>query len=151
MAEYHLIKEIIKLSEANIWDEAKVEWTLSKVHEVDEPQTCLCGHSPIIEICLLRNKYNGNVAEVGNCCVKKFIGLCSDKIFGAVKRVRKDREKSLNIETIEHAFEVGCIDDWERNFYVDVMRKRILTTKQRQKKIEINEKMIRYMNRGKLA
>jgi hypothetical protein len=116
MSEYKLTEEILARSEASVWDFAKLEWALDHVYEADEPETCLCGHFPIIEICELRNKLNGKGATVGNCCVKKFIGLPSDLIFQAVKRVRKDIEKSLNAQAIEHAWEKRWINEWEYKF-----------------------------------
>lgn len=127
MPEFKLITEICSLSQANSWDQAKREWSLEDVYEADEPETCLCGHFPIIEVCMLTNTLNGNSATVGNCCVKKFIGLPSDKIFQAVKRVRKDKSKSLNAAAIDHDFTKGWINNWERDFYLDIMRKRQLT------------------------
>lgn len=149
MSEYRLTTGIIERSVSDRWDEAKLEWSLREVYEAEEPETCLCGHFPIIELCILGNRLNGNSATVGNCCVKKFIGLPSDKIFQAVKRVRKDEEKSLNAEAIEHAYERSWINDWERDFYFDIMRKRKLSPLQREKKIKINEKMLRNMRRGR--
>jgi len=145
MSEYKLTQRVIALSESKSWDSAKLEWRLSEVYEAEEPETCLCGHFPIIEICVLANKLNGKITHVGNCCVKKFIGLPSDKIFQAIKRIRKDNEKSLNAEAIQYAYDRGWINDWERDFYLDIMRKRKLTTKQLQKKIQINEKLSRNM------
>lgn len=79
MAEFQLTREILERSTATTWDAAKLEWTLHEVFESEEPETCLCGHYPIIENCVLRNKTNGAFATVGNCCVKKFIGLPSDR------------------------------------------------------------------------
>ncbi|MDV6315928.1 hypothetical protein [Idiomarina sp. HP20-50] len=147
MSEYKLTQEIISLSLSSNWDAAKLEWKLHEIYEADEPETCLCGHFPIIEICVLSNTHNFNQAVVGNCCVKKFIGLPSDKIFQAIKRVRKDNEKSLNAEAIGHAYQKGWINDWEKTFYLDVMRKRKLSTNQLAKKIQINEKLANNMKR----
>jgi len=147
MSEYRLTKEIIERSEAENWDQAKLEWRLAEVYEADEPETCLCGHFPIVELCVLRNKLNVGMATVGNCCVKKFLGLPSDLIFQAVKRVRADNDKSLNGESIEHAFGKGWINQWERNFYFDVMRKRKLSDRQAATKRSINLKMMRNMRR----
>ena len=140
MSEYKLTSGIISLSQSEIWDKAKLEWVLNEIYQAEEPDTCLCGHFPIIEICILRNKFNGNHATVGNCCVKKFIGLPSDKIFQAVKRVKKDNQKSLNAESIQHGKNKGWLNQWEYDFYMDIMRKRNLSSKQLQKKIQINEK-----------
>lgn len=58
------------------------------MYEVDEPDTCLCGHSPIIEICVLTNILNGKVAEVGNRCGKRFLpGQLSVEINTHVRKV----------------------------------------------------------------
>lgn len=148
MSEYKLTQEIIRLSVAKIWDAAKLEWALEEIYEVEEPETCLCGHFPIIEICELRNKVNRQLATVGNCCVKKFIGLPSDLIFQAVKRVRKDNQKPLNAEAIQHAFQKKWINEWEYKFSIDTMRKRNLTDKQIQTRMKINEKMLQNMKRS---
>jgi hypothetical protein len=147
--EYELAREIVELSVATTWDKAKLEWWLEDVYEADEPETCLCGHFPIIEICVLRNNINGREAVVGNCCVRKFIGLPSDKIFQAVKRVRKDSEKSLNAETIQHAFDHRWINQWEYDFYFSIMRKRNLSDKQLAIKRRINATVLARMQRGR--
>lgn len=149
MSEFKLTAEIIARSKAKTWDLAKTEWSLAEVYEAEEPDTCLCGHFPIIEICTLKNRVTGQTADVGNCCVKRFIGLPSDKIFQAVKRVRKDTSKSLNGEAISHAFEKRWINEWERDFYLRIMRKRVLSSKQSEKKIQINEKIAMRMQRPK--
>lgn len=112
---------------------------------MDEPETCLCGHYPIIENCVLRNKTNGEFATVGNCCVKKFLGLPSDLIFQAIKRVRVDGDKSLNAEALEYARGRGWINDWEFDFYLRIMRKRAMTDKQLAKKRQINAKFLLQM------
>jgi hypothetical protein len=147
MPQYKLTSEIVKRSVAQSWDKAKLEWSLLEVYEADEPETCLCGHYPIIELCVLQNRQNARRATVGNCCVKKFVGLPSDKIFQGVKRVRKDTSKSLNAEAIEHAFGRAWVSEWEHSFYLDVMRKRRLSYKQKAKKLQINERVLQRMKR----
>ena len=147
MPTFQLTSEIIQRSVAQTWDEAKLEWSLLNVYQAQDPETCLCGHFPIIELCELLNKRNRKQVVVGNCCVKKFIGLPSEKIFQAVKRVRADNTRSLNAEAIDHAFSKGWINAWERDFYFDVMRKRKLSPKQVVKKQKINEKFVENMQR----
>lgn len=148
MSEYKLTEEILKRSQAKVWDIAKLEWKLNEIYEAEEPETCLCGHFPIIEICILQNEQNDHFATVGNCCVKKFIGLPSDLIFQAVKRVRIDNQKSLNAVAIQHAYKKGWITEWEYNFSIDTIRKRNLSTNQLQKRININKKMLVNMRRS---
>jgi hypothetical protein len=64
MTQAQLHSEIIARSEATAWDEAKREWTLKNVWMCDDPETCLCGHHPIKEICEIENQVNHKVTEV---------------------------------------------------------------------------------------
>lgn len=148
MAQAELTRQILRLSESNSWVRAKSEWRLDEVYQQDEPSTCLCGHFPIREVCVLRNAHNGNTAEVGNVCVKKFLGLPSDKIFRALHRIAADPEKALNPEAINHAHGRGWINDWERTFYLDTWRTRKLTSSQLSKRREINRLVLRRSRRG---
>lgn len=148
MSEYRLSQEITARSVASTWDAAKREWALHGIYFSDEPQTCLCGHFPIIEICTLANRENGAFADVGNCCVKKFLGLPSDSIFQAIKRIREDDTKALNSDAIEHAHRRGWIDDWKRDFYLSTMRKRKLTSKQAEKRKQVNILILRQLSKA---
>jgi hypothetical protein len=147
VSQSQLIAEILERSVAQTWDEARSEWSLDEIYEADEPETCLCGHFPIIELCVLRNRRNGIQVTVGNWCVKNFIGLPSDRIFQAVKRIRRDPSNSLNPEALQHAFERQWITEWERDFYLSIMRKRNLTEKQSAKKLQINDRVLRHVRR----
>jgi hypothetical protein len=140
--QFRLFQEIIARSVAKIWDEAKVEWDLKHVYREDEPLTCLCGHTPIIEICVLQNRRNGNMAEVGNVCVTRFLGLESDLIFSGLRRVAKDASKALNEAATNYAHEQGWITDWEKQFSLDTNRKRKLSAKQALKREEINQRVL---------
>jgi hypothetical protein len=123
MSDYQLTTELMKLSFSQKWDEAKLEWQLIDIEKVEEAESCLCGHYPILEICTIKNIKINNQVRVGNCCVKKFNNQ-SDKIFKAISRVKKDKTKSLNAETIDFARKKGYVSEWEKNFYLDIMRKR---------------------------
>ncbi len=147
MSEYKLTSEILKLSKEKNWDAAKLEWRLTEIYESEEEETCLCGHHPIKELCIIQNNITKNDAIVGNCCVNKFIGIPSEKIFQSLKSIRKDIEKSLNAESIQYAFNHNVINGWERKFYLDIMRKRQLTDKQLEKKININNKFLKNIRR----
>ncbi|MCX7422105.1 MAG: hypothetical protein NT013_21545 [Planctomycetia bacterium] len=149
MAHYELAAKIIELSAAKTWDEVKLEWSLIDVFKEDEPDTCLCGKFPIYENCVLQNRMNGNQAIVGNVCVKKFLGLPSDKIFQGINRIALDNKHSLNAETVDHAHRKGWINDWERKFYFNTMKKRNLSGKQHEKRIEINDKVLSLIARNR--
>lgn len=142
MSEYKLIQEIISLSESKNWDTAKTEWELDSIDFGDGEDTCLCGKYGIKQLCFIRNVENGQIVIVGSCCVKKFLGIRSDKIFNSIKLIKKDIEKSLNVEAIQFAREKYIINDWEMNFYIDTWRKRKLTAKQKAKREQINVKIL---------
>ena len=148
MSECKLTAEIIRLSRATNWAAAKLEWSLVEVYESDEPDTCLCGHFPIIEICVIRNKRNGNETIVGNVCVNKFLGLPSDNIFRSVKRIAKDNTKSLSLDAIDHAYAKKWITDWERDFSLDTRGKRKMSENQIAKRVEINRKVMLRMRKS---
>lgn len=139
---YRLPEEIIALSVAENWDEARLEWRIEDIYWEEVPDTCLCGQFPINEMCYLRNIENGRRALVGNVCVRKFMGLPSGQMFDAIKRVAKDDSKPLNAEAIGHAFAKGWITEWERKFYFDTWRKRNLSLKQMAKRIQINTRVL---------
>jgi hypothetical protein len=142
MSAFLLTSRIIGLSASSNWDEARLEWDLVDVARDDDPQSCLCGHHPINELCTIRNRETQKTTVVGNCCVKKFLGLSSHKIFQAVARVQKEWWRALNAETIALAHRNRWINDWERGFYLDTMRKRELSGNQSRKRYEINTKIL---------
>jgi hypothetical protein len=147
--KYRLFSEIIKLSEAKDWEDARKEWYLQEIFMDDEPQSCLCGHSPIIEICVIKNSKNAKTTIVGNCCITKFFGLPSNKLFSSIKKIRANITKSVSDKMILFAHEKKVINDWERGFYLDIIRKRNLSAKQMEIKKVINQKLIGIVRMGR--
>lgn len=133
---------ILKLSNATDWETARREWSLTGIHESEEPETCICDHFPIIEICEIYNRITKLSTEVGNRCVRRFLGFRSDLIFSAIKRIRKDITKSLNADAIAFFRERNAINDWEYQFLQDTMRKRSLSAPQMNMRREINERIL---------
>ena len=142
---------IVARSEANDWLSAKHEWSLVNIYEADEPETCLCGHHPIIEMCVIRNRRNGNEAEVGNVCVKRFFEIRSDLIFVGIKRIRQDIEKSLNEAAIVFFREKGVISAKDYSFLSGTLRKRSLSAAQMKWRTDINVRVLRAVRRGVIA
>jgi len=133
---------ILKMSRATDWEIAKKEWALTNVYEVDEPDTCQCGHYPIIEICGITNRVTGHSADVGNVCIKRFLGLRSDLIFAGLKRIRKDDAKALNADAIAFFYERRVLTDWEYSFLQDTKRKLKPSPAQAAQRQRINRKVL---------
>ncbi|PCI90522.1 hypothetical protein COB18_00330 [Candidatus Kaiserbacteria bacterium] len=142
MSEYKLTQGILALSDAEKWDIAKLEWVLDYIYE-EHDSVCLCGRYPITEVCTLKNTRNGNETNVGNCCVQKFTGLSSNKLFQALKRIKKDIHRSVNAEVVSMAYEKKYLTEWERDFYLDTFRRTKMTEKQLTRRRIINEKILK--------
>lgn len=142
---YKLTEEIIALSDSQAWNFAKLEWDFNFAYYSEDLQTCLCGHYPIRNICVIRNKKNSNQTEVGNCCINKFLGIeDGNKIFTSIKKLKDDNSKSISAEVIDYIYNKNGISDFEYKFYVDIHRKRNLTPKQLEIKVRINDKFLAF-------
>lgn len=138
----HLITAVLAASDANHWDEAREEWTLKSIYKSETPEQCVCTHFPIIEICTIRNLRNGNLLDVGNCCVKNFMGLPSDTLFNNLRRIIADASRAAQGPLIELAYSNGWITEWERGFSLNTASKRNLSAKQFAARSRINVKII---------
>lgn len=137
---------ILELSNSKIWLEAKPEWELHLVYDDSSDRVCECGHQSIHQICVIKNRENENEAEVGNVCVHNFMQLASRRIFSVLKRVRNNNEKSLNPAALDLFKRRGIISEEEHDDYREYWRKRTsLTEEQVAQKIDINERVIDYV------
>lgn len=137
-----LSTEILKLSKATDWETARKEWALTDIYEAGENETCLCEHYPIREICVIRNNLTGHSTQVGNICVKRFLGIRSDLIFAALKRIKSDLSRSLNADAIVFFHQARAINNWEYQFLQDTKDKRNLSPAQLGKRRDLNQRII---------
>ena len=86
-----IIPRLLEYSEGRTWIDAKPEWQLINVQfvDIDDAQTCECGHYPILEICTIKNNLNGTVLDIGNCCINQISGEFEPlrRIFPALKPI----------------------------------------------------------------
>ena len=145
------INRILNLSEWSNWQDAKYEWR-HIASDTIPGSNCLCGHD-ITEVCTIKNTINGNEAEVGRCCVKKFmndtrVNLNIDTDFKILLGVARNSEYTIsNIEQWRH-----LLNNWQYRFYLDLGRKRNLSDKQRFQKLKINMIIVDHIkNKGKVT
>lgn len=137
---------ILALSNSKVWLDAKPEWELHGVYNDPSDRACECGHQPIHQICVIKNRENSNEAEVGNVCVHNFMQLASRRIFAVLRRVEAELTKSLNPAALDLFVRRGVITDQERDEYLLYWRKRTsMTDEQRAQKSEINERVLEYV------
>jgi hypothetical protein len=137
---------ILKLSNSQEWLEAKTEWELHIVYNDGSDRACECGHQPIHQICVIRNRDNGKEAEVGNVCVHNFMQLASRRVFAVLRRVKAEATKSLNPAALELFCRRGVISPGEMDDYLSYWRARKnMTDGQRRQKTQINQRILDYV------
>lgn len=141
-SSHKLVSELLKRSFAKDWANARLEWSCVDIFMSEEPQICLCGHSPIMEICVIKNSKNQAMVEIGNSCVKQFLGKSYENIFSSIRRITKDRAKSVSLELLDFSIRQKIITQWEYEFYYNIRLKRGLTQKQLAKKEAINKTIL---------
>lgn len=138
----------MSISVASNWEDARSEWELHLVYTDPDARSCECGHQPIHQICVIKNKDNGNEAEVGNVCVHKFMQLASQRIFSVLRRIRADNSKSLNPKALELFLRRKVISQIEHDDYKSYWRRRKnMTDEQRDQKLDINLRVLDYIDR----
>ena len=137
---------IVKLSVAQEWLEAKPEWELHAVYNDGSDRSCECGHQPIHQICVIKNRDNLHEAEVGNVCVHNFMQLASRRIFAVLNRVRATLTKSLNPAALDLFNRRGVLTDQEVEEYQSYWRKRSnMSDEQRAQKLQINQRVLAWV------
>lgn len=142
-------KAILDLSVSTDWDSAKAEWQLNMVYEDPSDRSCECDHSPIHQICVIKNEKNSKIAEVGNVCVQKFLRIMSNRVFAVIRRLRWDLNKSLNPNALQLFEDRGIISPSERQDYLRYWRRRKnMSDAQRAQKLSINERVLAYVDKA---
>lgn len=139
-----LIEHLLPMSAADTWDRAIREWYPGGVWRSERDEACPCGHYPIRELCEIVNDVTGNRTAVGNVCIRRFEYGRFDLIAKNMRRITVDREAALTTDAIQHFHRIRVIDDYERKFCEDTMRKRNLTARQATMRRRINMKVRKF-------
>ncbi len=147
MKKSPIIPVLLKYSQAKEWKDAKPEWVLNHIeylNEGDQPETCSCGHFPIMEVCYIENVVNGTSLVVGNCCINQV-----SQEFEPLKRLFPAiREKRINPALIDYARKMDIITDWEKGFLESNWRKRSLSSKQSKIWNELHKKIFEAISKN---
>jgi hypothetical protein len=140
---------IISKSVAKFWDQAKTEWELEFIYEEPDGE-CVCGHKPIMDHCVIRNKHiPENTLVVGNRCVQRFKGEIaeySQKLFDCIKKWNKQEDadkRRANVEMIKLFHKRKILSDNDKEFYLENYTKRTsLSDRQLEWMMNLNEKIL---------
>lgn len=137
---------IINLSQGKKWVEARTEGEFHHIYE-HPGKRCVCTNRPIYNVCVLKNKFNGRLFEVGVGCAKEGFGLVQgENLFAAAKRIRIDVSKSLGKDALDFCKSRGIINDYEYSFYENTGLMRNLSGKQDQLRKKINRKFLDFVS-----
>ncbi len=72
--EQHLIEKVMECSNANIWDDAIMEWDIVDCEEDESLNAeCVCGKENLKYLYTVVNRYNRNMLyPIGSSCIRKF-------------------------------------------------------------------------------
>lgn len=146
--------ELIALSKGDQWPKVLEEWGLDYVDYLepdDEPETCPYHRGPMHEVCHIINYVSKNRTTVGNCCIKEFERTAfkgTHEVIAALKRIRENTELSANKKLIKYACKKEFISKEDRDFYLEIWRKRDLTRQQMRRKVNLNERIIEQLTRA---
>jgi len=141
-----LEKAVLEKSVATTFNEAKKEWDLLYIYKQAQGGVCICGHSPIVDHCVLRNHLNSRRLVVGNVCVEKFNSeqfQLSSLAFKCLGNMKKDEKKRANDALLKFARDQGLITEKDYNFYSEVrLKRRRISGKQRDYIDSLNKTMV---------
>lgn len=136
------------------WEQAKEEWVPVSVFRNPKIKKCVCGHRPIINLCKIRNKLNGNELVVGNHCIKYFHhGYDFDWVFRETMVLVDERQRMPSNEFLIWLFPRLSLPSKDREFLLSLMRKRArykrrlyISEAQREWLGDINTKILAWFN-----
>ena len=142
--DWRLIQAVLENSISEDWDGAIDEWDQIGWDYVQSDGTCACGKQHISELNFVRNRFTGIELIIGSECINKFFNYQIQGLHASINKVIKEPHKSLHMDIIRTAYHNGIINQWEKNFYLDVYRKqsRSMSYKQIQTKESINSKIL---------
>jgi len=113
--------KVLELSKEITFEKAILEWNHKEIYR-KAGSTCLCGHKPITNVCVLEHEDSGEKIEVGNECVHHF-----DMDFtGAFEQLKTDEKRDKNAEkhkeTIDELTKIAeGSEEWEAQFLKSII------------------------------
>ena len=117
MGDFQLIPRILSMSATKTWCEAVKEWKPVRVYDREGSQ-CLCGKVPITQVNEIWNSTTQRNAEIGRCCIRKFMPDVDEGV-RSVGRVRKNVRRALDPSVVDAAFQRNIISEKSLGFYLD--------------------------------
>lgn len=139
MAEWKLIERIVERSIADNWEDAVKEWEVHKMYLGHGE--CACGKTNIKRICIIQNEGTKLAIKVGSSCVTKFMNIPTQTVFNNIMKLDIDNTFLVKQCTIQLAFKLKKINQWELDFYLSAYDYKNKSPKQQAIIVRINTKL----------
>lgn len=142
-----LADTLLALSDADDWSDAASEWRTDRAYTVppDHPmRRCACGHSPIRNVFVLKNRVTGERAEVGCVCVRKFLpGAAPVDPFAVLERVRQNCQAAIRPEEVDTLVQLGWVLPKDAGFVRNTGKRQFgrLSPGQQQWRLDVNRRL----------
>lgn len=127
----NLLARVMRLSQANTWQEAVKEWHIDNLTEDETLQTsCVCGKENLRYLYTIQNDLNGNMLfPIGSECIKKFgrEDLNEDlsvnhRLFGLLRAIQTNRlitltSRLFSRKLLLHLYELGAFRATDDNYF----------------------------------
>ncbi|NGX32780.1 MAG: hypothetical protein K1060chlam4_00832 [Candidatus Anoxychlamydiales bacterium] len=152
-SSWQLPAEIIALSRAKTWVAAVQEWDLDYIERLEageDSESCLCGNTPIIELCHIINTKTQNTAVVGNHCIQKFekddpahaVFGNAPKVFRSINKLLNDSKATASKALLDYASKKGVLTKSQLRGYEEDKGKRNLRFCELKYRVKINNLLI---------
>ena len=139
MAEKILKERIIERSLADNWEDAVKEWSVHRMYMGHGE--CTCSKQNIKRICVIKNPNTKLAVKVGSSCVHKFMNIPTQTVFNNIMKLDTDNTFLVKECTIQLAFKLKKINQWELDFYLSAYDYKKKSPKQQAIIVRINTKL----------
>ncbi|MEZ8274183.1 hypothetical protein AB6C54_23550 [Vibrio splendidus] len=140
-SSYTLFKQIIDLSRARNWDEAKKEWRFKDFSQGIADVTCLCGKCSISKVFTLHNRYTESKIGLGSSCIRKFIPFTDKTLRNNAIEVLQDNTKQFHLNIMNQCVAQGIIDQIELFHYLPVRKRKSIEPRKLEHRIAVNKRV----------
>ncbi len=120
----------------------KETWEVHAIKKLNKAHRCACGTKPLIELVVLEKIATREKLTIGKCCFQYFPGIKPTGIIEDIRKLSLDISHNVCTDTLTYALEKDILRDGERNFYLGILKKTNLPLAIKNRKKEINRKIL---------
>ncbi|EKA4523340.1 hypothetical protein B4926_19005 [Vibrio cholerae] len=140
-SSYKLFEQVIALSRASDWENAKKEWEFKGFSQGNADETCLCGKCSISKIFTLFNKHTRCQIALGSSCINKFIPFTDQNLRKNAIQVLQDNTKQFDLKIMNQCLTQGIIEQNDLFYYAPIGKRKSIDPWKLEHRVEVNMKI----------